>query len=66
MSVSRVYTRCFKGICGQLGSFLICSVLAIPCFHDITLGVQHDRLCYPEALKLNCDQSEALLVCLKM
>lgn len=34
--------------------------------NNITLGVGHDKLCFPEALNRNCDQSETLLVCLKM
>lgn len=59
-------SSCFKGIWEQLCSFLICSALTIPCFHNISLGAGHDKLCYPEALKLNCDQSGAPLVFLKM
>lgn len=45
---------------------LICSILTSPCFPNITLGAGHDELFYPEAAKLNCDQSDALLVCLEV
>lgn len=71
LRVSYVYARRFEGICGRETTGLTLDMQLtpnspIPCFHNNTLGVRHDGLCHPEALKLNCDQSEAPLVCLKM